>query len=125
MAGIYGRGICDIMENNDCFEIFADVLGFIARDVLVHLQDEVLIINILEQVRISGDHLREPEKDALKVWNRERRMPHISRAFKMPSNAECEAVTARLTEGVLVVRIPKLPEVPKPGPRHIPLHCDK
>uniref|UniRef100_A0A7R9YZ95 SHSP domain-containing protein n=1 Tax=Chlamydomonas euryale TaxID=1486919 RepID=A0A7R9YZ95_9CHLO len=102
----------DVVESKDAFELLADAPGFSPEDIHVKLDNNVLTV--------SGKHeVRKEAKDGDKVWRTERQMRSFSRAFTLPENTKPEDISANLDKGVLTVRVPKVPAVPKPEPKRI------
>jgi HSP20 family protein len=93
----------DIIEEKDRFLLRADVPGVNAADIDVSMDAGVLTI--------SGERLAEERGEDLGVQRTERSTGRFSRRFTMPETADAESITAKSSNGILEVVIPKLPEV--------------
>jgi HSP20 family protein len=93
----------DIIEEKDRFLLRADVPGVIAADIDVSMDAGVLTI--------SGERLAEERGEDTDVQRTERSTGRFSRRFTMPETADAESITAKSSNGILEVVIPKLPEV--------------
>jgi HSP20 family protein len=64
-------------------------------------------------LEISGERTREEEKNT-DTWHRvERSHGKFLRRFRLPENANVEAINAKVQNGVLTVTIPKTPKKPE------------
>lgn len=109
--------------------MLADAPGFSATDVNVELVDKVLTITAKldnharphQQQTEDGGEVKQATAVARKpkVWLQERYPHTFSRSFHLPDNAETDNISANLDKGVLIVRVPKLPEPATPEPRRI------
>lgn len=86
----------DIREERDRFVLLADIPGVDPKDIDITMEKGVL--------NIRGDR-RGEESDALKRIERPRGVFH--RRFVLPDTADPEHISARGTNGVLEVTIPK------------------
>jgi HSP20 family protein len=93
----------DIIEEKDRFLLRADVPGVIAADIDISMDAGVLTI--------SGERLAEERGEDSDVQRTERSTGRFSRRFTMPETADAESITAKSSNGILEVVIPKLPEV--------------
>lgn len=124
----------DILEKKNAFELITDVPGFSPSDISVELEDGVLTVSthkqhqqLHEEVHENKEGPQEEEQekrdmqpvDEVNILLRERQRKLFSCAFKLPDNADPQGITASLDNGVLTVRIAKLPEPAVPGPRRI------
>ncbi|GBD35061.1 Spore protein SP21 [bacterium HR36] len=67
---------------------------------------------IRDRLTIRGERKR-PQMGQAETFRREERwMGSWSRTFSLPERADSEQITATLENGLLVVRVPKLPETP-------------
>ncbi|MCW5891988.1 MAG: Hsp20/alpha crystallin family protein [bacterium] len=99
----------DIRENEDALWLWADMPGVAQKDVEVELHDDVL--TIAGRISTQGYEGLSPLYTEYNVGNFQRR-------FTLPSGEhfDREQVTAKLTNGVLAV---KLPKAEKAKPRRI------
>lgn len=92
----------DIVEKQDRFQILADLPGVSAEDIDVSMENGVLTI--------SGQRtaLQRDEDDG--VQRIERAHGKFARRFAMPESANAEGISAKTSNGILEVSIPKQPE---------------
>lgn len=89
----------DIREEGDCFVIRADVPGVDPKDIEVHAEGGVLTI--------KGERESE-KKESREGYKRiEREYGSFFRRFTLPDTADTDKITAKSTNGVLEVHIPK------------------
>ncbi|KAK1301794.1 17.7 kDa class I heat shock protein [Acorus calamus] len=104
------RTYVDWVETDTAHVFRADIPGVRREEVKVQVEDG----NVLQ---ISGERTRE-EEDTGDTWHRvERRKGSFMRRFRLPENAEMEAVTCSLDHGVLTVNVPK--KKPTPAQRNV------
>ena len=72
-------------------------------------QEEVEITIDKQVLRISAER-KAPEQER-KYWHQERAFGRIERLITLPDTVQADAVEAELKNGVLLVRLPKRPEV--------------
>jgi HSP20 family protein len=92
----------DIVEKQDRFEIRADLPGVSAEVIEISMDAGVL--------SISGERVADTRGDDDSVQRIERRSGRFIRRFSMPDTADADGITARTSNGILEVTIPKLPE---------------
>jgi len=93
----------DIIEEKDRFALHADVPGVNPEDVEISLEDGVLTVSGVRNARVLGENID--------VRRSERRVGRFSRRFTIPESTDADRVTAKVSNGILEVLIPKLPEV--------------
>jgi HSP20 family protein len=93
----------DIIEEKGRFLLRADVPGVNATDVDVSMDTGVLTI--------SGVRNGEERSEDTDLRRTERLTGRFSRRFTLPETTNADAITARISDGILEVVIPKLPEV--------------
>jgi len=93
----------DIVEEKDRFTLRADLPGVDVDHIDVHMENGVL--------SISGERQREAHEGADGVQRFERSTGRFFRRFSLPETADADGITARSTNGILEVSIPKQPEV--------------
>ena len=93
----------DILEAADRFVIRADVPGIAAKDIDVQMEDGVL--------SIQGERPYDSNPEGADYKRVERARGSFLRRFTMPDTADAERITARSSNGVLEVSIPKLEKV--------------
>lgn len=89
----------DVYEEPDRFVVVADVPGVETKDIHITAEKNVLTIRGERQAQ-----KRESNKGLERV---ERATGHFLRRFTLPEGANTDAITARQTNGVLEVVIPK------------------
>lgn len=93
----------DIFEEKDRFVLRADVPGVAAEDIDVSMDAGVL--------NLSGERRAEERGEDLGIQRIERASGRFFRRFTLPETADAEGITARCSNGILEVVIPKLPEI--------------
>ena len=92
----------DIIENENEFELTADLPGLDKKDVNLSLQEGVL--KLTADQKTNND-----SKDA--YWLRERYSKTYARSFTLPNNVVEEKINASFKNGSLKVILPKEEEV--------------
>ena len=93
----------DVVEENNRFVLRADVPGVNPENIDVSMENGVLTV--------SGHRETESTEDVNGVKRIERLSGRFYRRFSLPESANAEDITARSTNGILEVVIPKQPEV--------------
>ena len=93
----------DILEEKSRFVLRADVPGVRVEDIDVTMDGGVLTV--------SGSRHADSVDDDVSVRRTERASGSFSRRFTLPETTDAEKITARSTNGILEIAIPKLPEV--------------
>jgi len=93
----------DVIEHKDRFLVRADVPGVDPADIDVSMDNGVL--------SVSGERLAEDRSEADGVQRYERASGRFYRRFTLPETADAAGITARSSNGILEISIPKLPEV--------------
>ena len=103
-----------IVENDDAFVVSAEVPGINAKDVDISIDDGVLTL--------SGEKKEEKEegKEGSKFHMWERRYGSFRRSFTLPQAVEADKITAKATDGILTVTLPKTRKAKAQG-RKIPV----
>ncbi|EIE21305.1 HSP20-like chaperone [Coccomyxa subellipsoidea C-169] len=93
----------DVEDADDSYHFIADVPGLEKGDIKIRVNQEE------RQLTISGERRRAEAADgAAKPRRRsERRFGKFERKFKLPKDADVEAVTARVEKGVLTLMVRK------------------
>lgn len=90
----------DIREEDSRFVIHADVPGVDPKDIQVSMEDGVLTL--------SGERKSEVTEEA-QGWHRTERLSgRFLRRFTLPEGADAESISAKGSNGVLEISIPKL-----------------
>ncbi|MGB5719331.1 MAG: Hsp20/alpha crystallin family protein [Woeseiaceae bacterium] len=93
----------DIFEEKDRYVVRADVPGVEPEDINVSMDNGVL--------NLAGERRAEPRADNASAQRIERAAGRFFRHFTLPESTDAEGITARYSNGILEVAIPKLPEV--------------
>ena len=93
----------DIIEEKGRFLLRADVPGVKISDIDVSMDAGVLTV--------SGVRLTEERAEDTDVQRTERSTGQFLRRFTLPETADADSITAKSSNGILEVVIPKLPEV--------------
>ncbi len=93
----------DIREEDNRYVIHADVPGVNPNDIEVNMEDGVL--------SIKGQRQSESVEEREGYKRVERVRGSFSRRFSMPDTADAEGISARSTNGVLEIVIPKQTKV--------------
>ncbi len=93
----------DIIEEKDHFLLRADVPGVNAEDIDVSMDAGVLTV--------SGVRHQETREEKTELRRAERTKGHFLRSFTLPETANTDDVSAKCSNGVLEVSIPKQPEI--------------
>ncbi len=94
----------NLYDSGGAFVLTAELPGVRAEDLRVEVTGNVL--------RIQGRReVAPPAEGAVAVHRAERRGGTFSRAFELPADIDPEGVEARLDHGVLILRVPKRPEL--------------
>lgn len=89
----------DITENNEEFQIKAELPEVKKEDVKIHVEDGVLTL--------TGERKQEKEEQN-KRWHRvERSYGSFMRSFTLPTNIDDAKIRAEFKDGVLTMRLPK------------------
>ena len=106
--GTYFQPAVDIYETDEGLTLLADMPGVERDDVTVDLRDNRLTIT--GRVR--------PVEERWRPLMTEYRSGHYMRQFTLGSQIDQERIEARLEDGVLTLRLPKVEEA---RPRQIPI----
>ncbi len=93
----------DIFEEKDRYVVRADVPGVDPKDINVSMDNGVL--------NVSGERRAEPRAEEVSAQRLERVAGRFFRHFSLPESTDAEGITAKCSNGILEVSIPKLPEV--------------
>ncbi|QEG02685.1 18 kDa heat shock protein [Stieleria maiorica] len=121
----------DIDETDDAYQVTLDVPGVPIESIAIDVHENTLTIS---GQRVSGANAKSDEEAAengsaaennegaastVKRHRRERPSGKFERKLELPLAIESDAVTANLSDGVLVVWLPKAD--PEKGKRRIPV----
>lgn len=100
----------DIRENDDGFDLTAELPGIDKDDVNISLNDNVLTI--------SGEKKNSVDKENARCYRSERVFGKFERNFRLPDETDQEKIEANFKNGMLHLNIPKR-EKAKPKERKI------
>ncbi len=83
----------------DAYEIAMELPGVAAENVDIAVQDGMLIV--------TGEKRYEHEEEGKSYFFSEREYGAFQRAFRIPPDADQDAIDAAFKDGVLTVRLPK------------------
>lgn len=93
----------DIFEEKNRYLLRADVPGVNPEDINVSMENGIL--------NVSGERRAEERPEEAAAQRLERAAGRFFRHFTLPESTDAEAITAKCSNGILEVSIPKLPEV--------------
>ncbi|KAG4136661.1 hypothetical protein ERO13_D07G020600v2 [Gossypium hirsutum] len=102
----------DIKEDSKSYVFVVDMPGLKPGDIKVQVEEENVLL-------ISGERMREEEKEGAKYIRMERRVGKLMRKFVLPENANRDCITAVCKDGVLTVTVEKLPPPEPKKPKTI------
>jgi len=94
-----GSMAIDLVEHDGEFVATVDLPGFEREDVDLRVSDHTL--------HLEAEHDEATEESEEDYLRRERRHQSVQRSVRLPEEVDKEAVTARMKNGVLTVRLPK------------------
>ena len=103
----------DVSENDNKFEVSAELPGLDRDDIKIEVQNNILTI--------SGEKKSVREEDNDDTYLCERAYGRFSRSFELPALVESEGIKAGFKNGVLTLNLPKV-EAAKP--KQIEVHVD-
>jgi HSP20 family molecular chaperone IbpA len=113
-AGYAREPAVDIRETEDAYVLEAELPGFDEKNIEVHVDRGVLSI---ESKRADTTERNvSPSKEGAQKERyviRERRTASFNRSFRLPENADLDAISAHFNNGLLCLEIKKLAEAKK------------
>jgi HSP20 family protein len=95
----------DIRETENAYMLEAELPGYDEKGIEIHLDNGILTIES------KKEEAEEKKEDNFLI--RERRNVSFSRSFKLPENADPDAISAAFKNGLLGLEIKKRPEAKK------------
>jgi HSP20 family protein len=83
----------------DCYEINVELPGVKVEDVSITMQDDALVVR--------GEKHFERQETGQSFYFSEREYGAFQRAFRLPPDADSEAIDATFTDGVLKLKVGK------------------
>lgn len=93
--------LADIREDADVYRLDVELPAVAPEDVRVELRDGVL--------RVAGER-QAPAGEGERAFSRELRYGKFARSFRMPKDADAEAVSATAKDGVVRIVVRKTPK---------------
>ena len=94
--------LVDVREGENAYLIDVEVPAVAAEDLTVNVVENLLTVT--GEAQIAG------KNESENYFRSERRRGSFSRSFRLPKDANPEAITAEIKDGVLYLKIPKKPE---------------
>jgi HSP20 family protein len=104
----------DIRETEGAYLLDAELPGFDEKNIEVHVERGVLSIESKKEEKTEQNAppaADEATKDRYVI--RERRSVSFHRSFKLPENADLDAISAHFKNGLLTLEVKKLAETQK------------
>lgn len=89
----------DIFEEKDRFVVRADLPGVDAADIEINMENGIL--------SVAGERRSEERSEFAGVARYERAVGRFLRRFALPDTADADAISARSSNGILEITIPK------------------
>lgn len=103
IADAFTKMTCDVKETDEGYVVEAEFPGAAKNDIDISFDEDVLTISYEKS---SED---KEEKDDGTYLVRERSFSSYKRSFRLP-NADAEATSAKLEDGILTIELPKKAE---------------
>ena len=92
----------DVTEDDDAYEITAEMPGVEEKDVEVSVRDD--------RLTLRGEKKTEKEEKKKDYHMTERSYGSFERSFRLPGNVDAENIKAEFAKGVLTLTLPKTAE---------------
>ena len=93
------KPLADIKENDNYYNIIADIPGFSKKDIEIKINNSILTI--------TGEKKNDTKNDGEKFYHRERNLGRFFRSFSLPDTVDEERVDALFKDGVLTITLHK------------------
>jgi len=93
----------DISENEDAFEVIAEIPGMGKEDIKISIKDNVLTL--------TGEKKQEEKIEKKNFHRIERMYGQFQRSFQLPNTVKSDDIKAQYKDGVLSITIPKTEDV--------------
>jgi HSP20 family protein len=97
-SNVWAPGI-DVRETGESYQVKADLPGLKADDINVEINKNSLVI--------SGERKAEKEEKETNYYKREISYGSFKRQVTLPQPVDADKITAKYTDGVLQVTVPK------------------
>jgi HSP20 family protein len=102
----------DIQETENAYTLDMELPGYDEKNIEVHVDGSSLTITSKQEEMKSANGEKDEKAEGTYIL-RERRLSAFSRSFKLPENADSEAVSASFRNGILTLQIKKRAEAQK------------
>ena len=92
----------DVSEEDDKFEIVAEVPGVDEKDISLTIKDDLLTL--------KGEKKSEREEEKKNFYMKERSYGSFVRSFRLPDSVKADKVRANFANGVVTIELPKDPK---------------
>lgn len=99
----------DLYETDDALVFEMAVPGFSHDDLDISVEGRQLTVRTVS-AQDQDEDAEAASDEGRRYWLRNIARGEIGRTLRMPSNVDVDAIEARVAEGMLVVRMPKLDE---------------
>lgn len=89
----------DVLEDEKAYEIHVAVPGMKKEDFKIDLNDNLLTV--------SGERRYDKERKENNFHSIETQYGSFSRSFTLPENADAQKISAKYTDGILEITVPK------------------
>ena len=96
----------NVLEEENLYKVEAAVPGMTKEDINIHLTDDNVLVIAMEKKN------QEEEKDK-KYLRREFSYSKYEQSLILPDDVEKEKISAKVTDGVLTIELPKMTEQEK------------
>jgi len=100
----------DICENENAYLLEMELPGYDEKNISVHIEGANLSISSKQEDSKEEKKENDAVDDNGTYVLRERKINSFTRSFKLPENADAEAVNATFKNGILSLEIKKRPE---------------
>ena len=109
----------DIYEQEDSYQLIAELAGFSKENINITVDDSVLTIEANNEV-VASDEV-ETEQPKAKVLRKERISGKFARSFNLGQDINAAGIQAEFKDGLLTLTVPKVEESVK-KPLQIDIH---
>nr|AFK83740.1 Hsp20/alpha crystallin family protein [uncultured bacterium 35A20] len=102
----------DVRETENAYTLDMELPGYDEKNIEVHMDGSSLTITSKQEEMKSANGEKDEKAEGTYIL-RERSLSTFSRSFKLPENADPEAVSAGFKNGILTLQIKKRAEAQK------------
>lgn len=92
----------DVSEDDDKYEIAAEVPGVDEKDISLTIKDDLLTL--------KGEKKTERKEEKKNFYMKERSYGSFVRSFQLPDSVKADKVRAKFANGVVTIEMPKKPK---------------